>query len=567
MRKGLIPVIFIGITVGIPALAGWVGYRQGRSSVLDEVSSEPWKVNSLIRDRVEKRRQVHSVAGLFDSMGLEIDGLERCYYQPMDFTQVTWNSPAMPTPYVGYAPVPGRYLSAEFNRQQFRYGRDISRRTPKDVCRIFIVGGSVAYGAGASSNARTLAGYLESYLNEDDERWKRRFEVVTFAAPAWSSTHERIAIVNRVLEFEPDVVISFTGFNDAFWGLQSRNVNWFRAFQDDYFFHLTNTVLALNFDEGFPLVDPGTEPVAPISSCFRLVRNLKLIDAACQELKVDYCVALQPIAPLTAKKLTAREERMSTRVATPGMKERFEALRKTIARLELAKDRYVDLTGHIRRDRRGRGYLLRYLSLRGSWQRSLRPGPEGFPRADPGAPSGSVIAGVVVTRGILTRVEAAHDLQSATPVGDGTGCVASPGADARPQKPGLKIARIALDPFLGDSVGSPEIRLRLCGFTEFLEAGSPFEPGESEGGVQLERATERRDGGPVIARGGERPTLETVNDGNSRRETGGEIEVAHRPVEEATIVEDHAATVSSLVEILIESNRLLVVRERGVEST
>src|SRR5439155_25838703 len=174
-----------------------------------------------------------------------------------DFGRVTWIGQDMPSPFVGYAPAPGPLTGGHINSLQFRYRRELQTPKPPQTCRIFLVGGSTAYGSGASSNETTVGGYLEHYLNEQAEQFGCRFEVITADCYGWASTNERILIENRLVELEPDVVVMLSGHNDIFWSLRGCNTQYFRGVQDSYYTFLVSALLIRNFSEELPLKLPG----------------------------------------------------------------------------------------------------------------------------------------------------------------------------------------------------------------------------------------------------------------------------------------------------------------------
>lgn len=128
----------------------------------------------------------------------------------------------IPTPYVIYAPAPGLVrwhdglydLECYHNAQQFRHREDLGPREDREL-RIFITGGSTAWGCMAEDMDATISAFLEEILAERNyDGW--RIRVVNAATGGWVSTQERIWIINRISEFEPDIVISYSGANDIF---------------------------------------------------------------------------------------------------------------------------------------------------------------------------------------------------------------------------------------------------------------------------------------------------------------------------------------------------------------
>lgn len=343
MRKWKFALLLLTFTLGLPLLGAWVGHRL----TYVHLRKRPWEVNDLVRRRVEEQRQKETLAGCFAVNNLPLDGLERCYYSSaIDFQRITWVGPDMPTPFVGFAPRPGPLASGSINSMQFRYGREIEVPKPAHVYRIFLVGGSVAYGAGATSDETTVGGYLEKYLNEQADQFGRRFEVITAATGAWTSTHERILVENRLVELEPDLVISLSGHNDVHWAGADRNVLWFRAFSDDYYFTLANSLLACNFGQEFPADPPGAGPVSGAQARDRLVRNVMLTHAALQTVGAEYVYALQPVLPCSRKPRTPRERTMEEKLAAnaDGFRDHFARFRQGLSGISLPGYHFVDLT-------------------------------------------------------------------------------------------------------------------------------------------------------------------------------------------------------------------------------
>jgi hypothetical protein len=345
-------LLFLAVLVSfcllLPALGAMVGYQFARWQV---GRKNAWSSPEGVREYVQRMRQAETMAGAFAIDGVPLDGVEKCYYGPVDFTRIVWTGRDMPTPFLGYAPQPGPLSGGHINRQQFRYHRDLERPKPPGTCRIFLIGGSTAFGSGASSNETTVAGYLERYLNED-RQYRCRFEVVTAAAAGWASAHERILVENRLLELEPDVVVALSGHNDVFWGMLQCNINDYRSVQDSYYLLLHNALLQSNFNDQFPDDLPdGQQPVSGEQTAARLRRNVELTHAALQTVGADYCFALQPILSCSRKLRTPREERMASRPGGPGVMEtqaeivaRYGECRTALGTLKLPRYHFWDLT-------------------------------------------------------------------------------------------------------------------------------------------------------------------------------------------------------------------------------
>jgi hypothetical protein len=116
-------------------------------------------------------------------------------------------------PFLGWLGAPNvRLFTVETNAQGFR-DRSIEPRKEGEY-RILITGGSLAWGVGASCNATSVAGQLEGLLNQRGSR--RPYRVMSGAFLGWTSLHEYVVISELFDSFDPDLVISLSGYNDLF---------------------------------------------------------------------------------------------------------------------------------------------------------------------------------------------------------------------------------------------------------------------------------------------------------------------------------------------------------------
>lgn len=252
-----------------------------------------------------------------------------------EMDRYTWVPPLDPAPFVGALPSPGTHANATIDSRGFRVDHEVGTPRPPGVVRVFLTGGSNAFGAGAPSLARTVSGYLGAALGRD-------VETITAANAAWTSTHERILIENRLSELAPSVVIALTGTNDVYWGHRGEDVLWME----------TNAELA--FREAIERARGGPAPVRaerpPIATdvvALRLAKNARLAARALAPSAV-YVLALQPTLATTKKRLSATERDIAARIP-PGERAYFERayaeLRVAVRRLEDEGVRFVDLSG------------------------------------------------------------------------------------------------------------------------------------------------------------------------------------------------------------------------------
>lgn len=116
----------------------------------------------------------------------------------------TWHEVFMPAEEGDESPP-----TIELNEHRFRYG-PLDETKPEGVKRIFILGGSVVFYGHA--NQTTIAGYLEAALRERHS--SDAIEVINAGVTGYISDQELVLLVTKILDFDPDLVIVFDGFND-----------------------------------------------------------------------------------------------------------------------------------------------------------------------------------------------------------------------------------------------------------------------------------------------------------------------------------------------------------------
>ncbi|MEM7299054.1 MAG: hypothetical protein AAF391_12410, partial [Bacteroidota bacterium] len=129
-----------------------------------------------------------------------------------------WEHPANYTTWSG---------KTHFNNLAFRRLEDTSIEKPPGVKRIFIMGGSAAFGSQALPGSiyiglsaqgeytleETIAGQLETLLNEKYPN--QQFEVIN-AAVNWSRLHQQtLHYLRKLRSLEPDLILSMDAQNDS----------------------------------------------------------------------------------------------------------------------------------------------------------------------------------------------------------------------------------------------------------------------------------------------------------------------------------------------------------------
>lgn len=110
------------------------------------------------------------------------------------------------------------------NMQGFRRSTEVSRDKPDDVYRVFLMGGSTAYGLGCLweqigdfpviKNSECIDTYLEKFLS--DALPGQKIEVINAAITSTWTHHHLIYLNQTILKYDPDMVIFVDGRNDYF---------------------------------------------------------------------------------------------------------------------------------------------------------------------------------------------------------------------------------------------------------------------------------------------------------------------------------------------------------------
>lgn len=131
-------------------------------------------------------------------------------------------------PYKNLLPTPN-YVDTrgiEHNAQGFRRSEDVLREKPEGTYRVFLMGGSTAYGLGGLwahlqeeyavlDNTETIDAYLEAELQ--GALPDRRVEVINAAITSTWTHHSLIYVNQAILGYDPDMILFLDGFNDFYY--------------------------------------------------------------------------------------------------------------------------------------------------------------------------------------------------------------------------------------------------------------------------------------------------------------------------------------------------------------
>ena len=104
------------------------------------------------------------------------------------------------------------FQTISINEYGFR-GPEIDINKKSDTFRIFVVGGSTAFGHGSTSDLTTIPGFLQTII--DNSGISKNIEVINAGKPRATSSDESFYIKNHLRNYEPDLIIIYDGANDA----------------------------------------------------------------------------------------------------------------------------------------------------------------------------------------------------------------------------------------------------------------------------------------------------------------------------------------------------------------
>jgi lysophospholipase L1-like esterase len=117
-------------------------------------------------------------------------------------------------PHLVYRTAPGqRTERVTINRDGFR-GAEWRHDKPPGTRRVAVLGGSAAFGTGASGDEQVFTVPLEAELDRRARLHGSRAEVWNAGAVGYDSTQELVLLATRLVDLAPDVVVLFDGWND-----------------------------------------------------------------------------------------------------------------------------------------------------------------------------------------------------------------------------------------------------------------------------------------------------------------------------------------------------------------
>jgi lysophospholipase L1-like esterase len=103
------------------------------------------------------------------------------------------------------------FITMNINNEGFR-GPEILKDKPEDTYRIFVVGGSTTFSIRVLSDQDTIPGHLQRNL--DELKLDKKIEVINGGIDAQTSNDELQLITKKIVDYDPDLIIVYDGFND-----------------------------------------------------------------------------------------------------------------------------------------------------------------------------------------------------------------------------------------------------------------------------------------------------------------------------------------------------------------
>jgi len=289
------------------------------------------------------------------SVDRNIEDIATAYSYPekikKNIGQIVWISPREPHPFLGEQLASGEFFNCRINSLHMRNREEVKVPKPDGQKRIFLIGASTAYSAGAVDNEETIGHFMEKELNDLFYSKDKMVEVFTAATPQWSSTHERILIANRLARLEPDLIVALSGAADIFWTCQGQDTlevapDWYQEFINHSNHHL-NLI-------NQPLIKKYPRNIFENRSFNRMVENyLYNIKQSAYLLSQDNIPLLYALQPslITSRKSKSKIEKKNydkfeyrCAIQNKSVETGYALLRKSLSEASINNFLFTDLT-------------------------------------------------------------------------------------------------------------------------------------------------------------------------------------------------------------------------------
>lgn len=356
-RAGLLIAISLIVAGGV--LGGFVvGRRTTRDAFIDKVTRqaalerpsliaaglEPLSLLQLIGKRIDDPLLSQALATMYGVPAGDRGALVK------RLGEIVAMPPYRPAPFVGHIARPVLGDPLVINVLGFRDPRRSYATKPAATVRVFVTGGSTAWGVGSSSQSHTVSYLLERILNEGvSQASGYRYEVINAAFPAWSTTQEKLLIQQRLTDLHPDLIIMLSGTNDVHWALQGRDVRWLYSYMDqNYVMLLNETYKSSGHPEWVVPVPFSSGPVDCALVGRTAARNVGEAAFAANGAGASLVFALQPNVVSTTKVLSAHERRIRDSQDAGSWNSCYQQMREALGRVGAKHYRLLDLSRSFR---------------------------------------------------------------------------------------------------------------------------------------------------------------------------------------------------------------------------
>jgi lysophospholipase L1-like esterase len=354
LRDTILSIFISLITIGAAVGGFLIGRNVTHDAFIEKVSRQgsvegttllsagtaPMNLLQALGKRVDDPLMAQALARMYDVPVGDRDALAN------RLRHVMWIPPYRPAPFVGHMARPFFGDDLHINMLGFRDERQSYIAKPDRTVRIFITGGSTAWGSGASSQKETISYALEQILNDRlSGVTGYRYEVINTAFPAWTTTQEKLLVQQRLVDMYPDVILMFSGNNDIHWTRAGSDIRWYYSPLDQNYMMLLHEMYKASGHPEWTFALPFSSRPVECNNLSRMTaRNVEDAALALDRVHARLIFALQPNVASTAKRLSRYEQQLPEVQNKPYWDSCYQALREELGQIGTPNYRLLDLS-------------------------------------------------------------------------------------------------------------------------------------------------------------------------------------------------------------------------------